>query len=172
MGRLWYDLITLLSSSCCCCCCCCCRYCKYKQPRNQTTDIREQFTDDIPYWQSNHFYFDFQKSITFWVWGGKDIKIFGSGVLNGNGQRWYNEFAGREILDPDNVFYRPILFTTDNATRVSVEGIKQLNSPCWTNFFVRSKDVSFDDVFIHAYSTNKSVCTYHSKYTVGGIEQH
>ncbi|PKY00171.1 putative extracellular exo-polygalacturonase [Aspergillus campestris IBT 28561] len=114
------------------------------------------FTDDIDYWQSNHFYFDFQKSITFWVWGGKDIKIFGSGVLNGNGQRWYNEFAGKEILDPDNVFYRPILFTTDNATRVSVEGIKQLNSPCWTNFFVRSKDVSFDDVFIHAYSTNKS----------------
>ena len=30
--------------------------------------------------------------------GGKDIKIFGSGLLNGNGQRWYNEFAGMEIL--------------------------------------------------------------------------
>lgn len=46
---------------------------------------------------------------------------------------------------------------TDNATRVSVEGITQLNSPCWTNFFVRSNDVSFDDVFINAYSTNASV---------------
>lgn len=46
---------------------------------------------------------------------------------------------------------------TDNATRVSVEGITQLNSPCWTNFFVRTKDVSFDDVFINAYSTNASV---------------
>jgi galacturan 1,4-alpha-galacturonidase len=46
---------------------------------------------------------------------------------------------------------------TDNATRVSVEGITQLNSPCWTNFFVRTKDVSFDDVFINAFSTNASV---------------
>jgi galacturan 1,4-alpha-galacturonidase len=46
---------------------------------------------------------------------------------------------------------------TENATRVSVEGITQLNSPCWTNFFVRTKDISFDNVFIHAYSTNASV---------------
>ncbi|KAJ5186728.1 hypothetical protein N7449_011492 [Penicillium cf. viridicatum] len=115
-----------------------------------------KFTDDIDYWQANHFYYSFQKSITFWVWGGQDIKIFGKGTLNGNGQEWYNAFAGLEVLDPDNTFYRPILFMTDNATRVSVEGITQLNSPCWTNFFVRTKDVSFDDVFINAYSTNAS----------------
>lgn len=30
-----------------------------------------QFTNDIDYWQKNNFYYDFQKSITFWVWGGK-----------------------------------------------------------------------------------------------------
>lgn len=58
----------------------------------------EKFTNDVPYWQANNFYYDFQKSISFWRWGGEDIKIFGSGVLNGNGQRWYNEFAGQEIL--------------------------------------------------------------------------
>ncbi|KAL5362051.1 CobW domain protein [Aspergillus floccosus] len=115
-----------------------------------------KFTDDVPYWQKNNFYYNFQKSISFWRWGGKDIKIFGSGVLNGNGQRWYNEFAGQEILDPDNTFYRPILFVTENATRVSVEGITQLNSPCWTNFFVGSNDVSFDNVYIEAFSTNAS----------------
>ncbi|KAE8385263.1 CobW domain protein [Aspergillus alliaceus] len=115
-----------------------------------------KFTDDVPYWQENNFYYDFQKSISFWRWGGQDIKIFGTGVLNGNGQRWYNEFAGQEILDPNNDYYRPILFLTENATRISVEGITQLNSPCWTNFFVQSKDVSFNDVFIHAFSTNKS----------------
>ncbi|CEJ61734.1 Putative Exo-polygalacturonase [Penicillium brasilianum] len=115
-----------------------------------------KFTDDIKYWQANNFYYSFQKSITFWVWGGKDIKIFGHGTLNGNGQAWYNAFAGREILDSSNTFYRPILFLTDNATRISVEGITQLNSPCWTNFFVRTNDVSFDNVFINAYSTNAS----------------
>ncbi|CAG8240619.1 hypothetical protein PENNAL_c0029G08798 [Penicillium nalgiovense] len=115
-----------------------------------------KFTDDIDYWQENHFYYSYQRSIAFWVWGGQDIKIFGKGTLNGNGQEWYNAFAGMEILDPDNVFYRPVLFTTDNATRVSVEGITQLNSPCWTNFLVRTKDVSFDDVFINSFSTNAS----------------
>jgi galacturan 1,4-alpha-galacturonidase len=30
-----------------------------------------KFTDDIEYWQANNFYYAFQKSITFWVWGGK-----------------------------------------------------------------------------------------------------
>ncbi|KAJ5660726.1 CAZyme family GH28 [Penicillium longicatenatum] len=116
-----------------------------------------KFTNNITYWQANNFYYSFQKSITFWVWGGQDIKIFGKGTLNGNGQKWYDEFSGSQILDPDNTFYRPILFLTDNATRVSVEGITQLNSPCWTNFFVRTNDISFDDVFIHAFSTNASV---------------
>ncbi|EAW13592.1 putative extracellular exo-polygalacturonase [Aspergillus clavatus NRRL 1] len=99
-----------------------------------------------------HFYFDFQKPITFWRWGGQDIRIFGSGVMNGNGQRWYNEFAGfidtDKFQDSNNKYYRPILFVTDNATRLSVEGIAQLNSPCWTNFFVRTKDVLFDNVYI------------------------
>jgi hypothetical protein len=80
--------------------------------------------------------------------------------LNGNGQRWYNEFAGQEILDPDNTYYRPILFVAENATRLSVEGITELNSPCWTNFFVNSKDISFDDVYINAFSTNASVSRY------------
>ncbi|KAJ5260528.1 Glycoside hydrolase family 28 [Penicillium angulare] len=116
-----------------------------------------KFTNNITYWQANNFYYSFQKSITFWRWGGQDIKIFGKGTLDGNGQKWYDEFSGSQILDPDNTFYRPILFLTENATRVSVEGITQLNSPCWTNFFVRTNDVSFDDVFIHAYSTNASV---------------
>lgn len=45
----------------------------------------------------------------------------------------------------------------ENATRVSIEGITELNSPCWNNFFVGSKDISFDNVYIHAFSTNVSV---------------
>jgi galacturan 1,4-alpha-galacturonidase len=57
-----------------------------------------KFTDDIKYWQANNFYHPFQKSISFWVWGGKNIKIYGSGVMNGNGQAWYDGFAGKEIL--------------------------------------------------------------------------
>jgi galacturan 1,4-alpha-galacturonidase len=34
----------------------------------------------------------------FWKWGGKNIKLYGKGVLNGNGQRWWNG------MTPLNVF--------------------------------------------------------------------
>ncbi|KAF1348778.1 glycoside hydrolase family 28 protein [Delphinella strobiligena] len=115
-----------------------------------------KFTDDIEYWQTNNFYYDFQKSITFWVWSGKCIKIYGNGTLNGNGQAWWDQFAGLEILDTSNTYLRPILFLTDNATNVEVTGITQLNSPCWTNFFVRTNKVTFDNVYIEATSNNAS----------------
>ncbi|OCL13760.1 glycoside hydrolase family 28 protein [Glonium stellatum] len=92
------------------------------------------------------------------VWGGKNIKIYGSGTLNGNGQAWYDGFAEAEILDPTNSFYRPILFLTDNATNVDISGIRFLNSPCWNTFLVRTKDISFDRCRFDAFSTNASYC--------------
>lgn len=95
-----------------------------------------RFTNDTPYWQANSFRHPFQNSLMFWKWGGKDVKIYGDGVLNGNGQRWWNEFAGREILDPTNNYLRPILFYAENATGLSIEGIHLKDSPCWTTFFV------------------------------------
>lgn len=55
-----------------------------------------KFTNDTPYWQESAFYHPFQQSLMFWKWGGQDIKIYGEGVMDGNGQRWWNEFAGLE----------------------------------------------------------------------------
>ncbi|KAM7197229.1 exo-polygalacturonase [Rhypophila sp. PSN 637] len=111
-----------------------------------------KFTNDTPYWQANAFRHPFQNSIMFWKWGGKDIKIFGTGVLNGNGQRWWNEFSGLEILDPSNTYLRPILFYAENATRLSIEGIHLKDSPCWTTFFVTSQQISLKDVACTAIS--------------------
>ncbi|OAK98543.1 glycoside hydrolase family 28 protein [Phaeosphaeriaceae sp. SRC1lsM3a] len=115
-----------------------------------------KFTNDIKYWQANNYYYDFQKSITFAVWGGKNVKIYGSGVINGNGQAWWDGFSGAEILDPNNKYLRPILFLTDNATNIEVSGLHLKDSPCWTTFFVRTKNVVFDNVYIDAVSTNAS----------------
>src|SRR4051794_8065413 len=64
-----------------------------------------------------------QNSLMFWKLGGENIKIYGEGVLNGNGQRWWNEFSGLEILDPDNEYLRPVLFYAQNVTGLEVEGI-------------------------------------------------
>ncbi|KAI8941315.1 hypothetical protein NX059_002542 [Plenodomus lindquistii] len=115
-----------------------------------------KFTNDIDYWQKNGYYYDFQRSITFWIWGGKDVKIYGSGVMNGNGQAWWDGFSGASILDPNNKYYRPILFTTDNATNFEISGLHLKDAPCWTTFMVRTKNVIFDDIFIDAVSTNAS----------------
>lgn len=113
-----------------------------------------KFTNDTPYWQANSFHHPFQNSIMFWKWGGKNIKIYGGGSLDGNGQRWWNEFAGLEILDPTNAYLRPILFYAENATNLQIEGIHLRDSPCWTTFIVTSKDISFKDVICTAESNN------------------
>ncbi|KAI2628431.1 family 28 glycosyl hydrolase [Xylaria nigripes] len=119
-------------------------------------DGEVKFTNDTRYWQANAFKHPFQNSLMFWKWGGKDIKIFGDGVLNGNGQRWWNEFAGSDILDPNNEYLRPILFYAQNATNFEMEGIHEKDSPCWTNFFVTSKKISFSDLVVTAVSNNAS----------------
>jgi galacturan 1,4-alpha-galacturonidase len=116
-----------------------------------------KFTDDTPYWQKNAFTHPFQNSIMFWKWGGKDIKIAGTGTLNGNGQRWWNEFDGGEILSGENAYLRPILFYVENATRFSLEGIHLKDSPCWTTFWVTSQDISFKDVACTAESKTTSL---------------
>lgn len=117
-------------------------------------DGEVKFTNDTPYWQANAFRHPFQNSLMFWKWGGRDIRISGEGVLNGNGQRWWNEFAGLEILDPDNTYLRPILFYAENATNLVIEGLHEKDSPCWTNFVVTSKGVTFRDVVVTAESNN------------------
>ncbi|KAL7266456.1 hypothetical protein RUND412_010998 [Rhizina undulata] len=112
------------------------------------------FTDDIEYWQANYFYHPFQDSITFWQWGGKDIVIKGKGEINGNGQAWYDGFAGREILDTSNAYLRPNLFTTVNATGLLIDGITFRNSPCWNNFLITSNDITYKNVLIEAKSSS------------------
>lgn len=102
-------------------------------------DGEVRFTDDTAYWQGAAYTHPFQDTIMFWKWGGNRVRIYGDGVLDGNGQRWWDEFAGHQILDPDNTYLRPVLFYAQNATDLSIEGIHMKDSPCWTNFIVTCK---------------------------------
>ncbi|KAM0198538.1 hypothetical protein ACHAPA_008807 [Fusarium lateritium] len=122
-------------------------------------EIRREFTNDVKYWQENAWYHPFQKSIMFWKWGGTDIKIYGNGVIEGQGQRWWNEFESGtgSILNPDNKYYRPILFYAENTTNLEVSGIHLKDSPCWNNFIVSSKNVKYTDVVATALSNNGSI---------------
>nr|XP_036589175.1 exopolygalacturonase [Colletotrichum truncatum]KAF6800817.1 exopolygalacturonase [Colletotrichum truncatum] len=118
-----------------------------------------KFTNDVAYWQENAFTHPFQKSIMFWKWGGKDIKIYGDGVINGQGQRWWNEFnAGiGSPQNPDNKYLRPILFYVENTTNLEVNGIHMKDSPCWTNFIVGSSNIQYKDVIATAITNNGSI---------------
>ncbi|RKL16212.1 hypothetical protein BFJ68_g5463 [Fusarium oxysporum] len=88
-----------------------------------------RFTDDVEYWQEN-------------AW-----------------QRWWNEFESGtgSILNPDNKYYRPILFYAENTTNLDVSGIHLKDSPCWNNFIVSSNNVKYTDVVATALSNNGSI---------------
>ncbi|CCF36834.1 glycosyl hydrolase family 28 [Colletotrichum higginsianum] len=118
-----------------------------------------KFTDDVKYWQTNAFTHPFQRSIMFWKWGGKDIKIYGDGVINGQGQRWWDEFNSGigSILNPNNKYLRPILFYVENTTNLEVEGIHMKDAPCWTNFIVGSSNIEYRDVIATAITNNGSI---------------
>lgn len=105
-------------------------------------DGEVRFTDDTAYWQGAAYAHPFQNTIMFWKWGGSRVRLYGEGVLDGNGQRWWDEFAGRQILDSDNAYLRPVLFYAENATDLSIEGIHMKDSPCWTNFVVTCESPS------------------------------
>lgn len=83
------------------------------------------FCADVDYWVENSFKIDFQNQSTFWYIGGEDVNVYGAGqgVLNGNGQAWYDRFATVKDL------LRPILFVTNGLEGGSVTGLKMRNSP-------------------------------------------
>ncbi|KAK7455400.1 glycosyl hydrolase family 28 [Colletotrichum acutatum] len=137
-----------------------------------------KFTDDVKYWQTNAFTHPFQKSIMFWKWGGKDIKIYGDGVINGQGSptlvervqlwhridsgmssRWSASMNDKQLTaqNPDNKYLRPILFYVENTTNLEVEGIHMKDSPCWTNFVVGSSNIEYRDVIATAITNNGSI---------------
>ncbi|KAH6703866.1 exopolygalacturonase [Verticillium dahliae] len=67
------------------------------------------FTDDVPQWQATAFKHPFQTNLMYWKWGGKNFKIYGDGVIDGNGERWWREFGELDLPADNNYTYaRPI----------------------------------------------------------------
>lgn len=68
-----------------------------------------KFCDDLNRWLPRNFQFPFQDGSSWWLWGGKDIDLFGLGVgtIDGNGQAWWDANAVSSTIK------RPLLFVTD-----------------------------------------------------------
>ncbi|KAI1261522.1 polygalacturonase [Xylariaceae sp. FL1019] len=102
------------------------------------------FSDDIDYWTANSFKYDFQNSTAYWKIGGKDVNFYGNGVgvINGNGQIWWDAFAANSSL------LRPISLVIDSLEGGSVTGIQMNNPPNWFNFITTSSDILISDMVL------------------------
>ncbi|KAI0785798.1 glycoside hydrolase family 28 protein [Abortiporus biennis] len=120
--------------------------------KNKHIDLQGtiRFNPNLPYWTGHAFYFSFQDQVAFWLLGGQNIVLDGGGTLDGAGQAWYDAFAKNSSLA------RPIILTVYQANNVTVQNIKMINSPEWTNFVNEGTFVTYKNITISAVSTSKN----------------
>jgi galacturan 1,4-alpha-galacturonidase len=85
-----------------------------------------------------------------WRFGGKDVNIYGNGVglINGNGQSWYDRFATNATLE------RPTLMVLDGINGGSVTGLKLRQAPTWNFLVANSSSVLISNIEISVASTS------------------
>ncbi|KAK5701219.1 Exopolygalacturonase X-1 [Elasticomyces elasticus] len=110
-----------------------------------------QFSNDTDYWQGASFFQTFQNATTFFELGGTDVNVYGGGMLDGNGQIWYDLYA-QNIYIP-----RPILFGTIGLHGGSVSNLKLRYSPQYYNFIANSTDVVFQGIDISGFSQSSAL---------------
>lgn len=76
----------------------------------------------------------------------ENIAVTGRGVLNGNGQPWWDKHrdSSSELEYP-----RPKLISFDGCKRVALRDLKLVDSPSWTVNPIRCSDVTIDHLTIH-----------------------
>lgn len=107
-----------------------------------------QFTKDTDYWQKKSFRLVFQNATSFFLLGGKDVNVYGGGTFNGEGQIWWDAFAGNKKTN------RPILFATVGLEKGSISDLSLNASPFWHNIIANSSDVVYTDIRIYSVSNN------------------
>ncbi|KAG8708490.1 hypothetical protein FRC08_018863 [Ceratobasidium sp. 394] len=132
-----------------------------------------RMSDNITYWLKNAtattnitaatypnvVYYKFQDTIAYLVLKGWKqsslVSKTGKGLIDGNGQLWWNAAAGQEILDPASL-RRPVLFTLDGADKVTIDNIGMRNPANWFNWVTDSKYVTYTNIRLSALSANKN----------------
>ncbi|UPK92414.1 hypothetical protein LCI18_003349 [Fusarium solani-melongenae] len=87
------------------------------------------FSGDVNHWKKHSFKYAYQNASTMWKFGGRDVNVFGkgAGVINENGQPWYDGLAADPLLQ------RPVLFLVDGLHGGSVTGLRMDNPPSSTS---------------------------------------
>ena len=79
--------------------------------------------------------------------------ITGTGTINGNGLRFWEEFWIRREFNKDCTnleALRPRLVYISNCSNVQVQDVRLINSPFWTNHIYRSHHVKYINCYIYA----------------------
>ena len=110
------------------------------------------WSPDIPYWLSVSMPIGFQNQSTVWFFGGNKVRFDGynMGVLDGNGQAWYNWAKSR-----GNLPRRPMNINFRRLTNSVVKRLRFKQSQMWTMAVSNSQNVDFDDIHINSTSNTK-----------------
>lgn len=79
--------------------------------------------------------------------------ISGPGTIDGNGFNYWQEFWIRRQWNPqctNKDAQRPRLVYISNSRNVTVQGVRTINSPFWTNHLYRCERVRYLDCYIYA----------------------
>ena len=75
-----------------------------------------------------------------------DVTIKGNGIIEGNGNYWWNRMKTTQTDQPN----RPRLIEIINSSEVSVKNLFLKDSPFWNIHVLYSNDVTISDLIIHA----------------------
>jgi galacturan 1,4-alpha-galacturonidase len=77
---------------------------------------------------------------------------FGHGILNGNGQAWYDFINGT-----NNYPGRPHQITITGTSNSIFEGIRFVQSQMWTMTVIHSENILLQDIYINSTDTEHPV---------------
>ncbi|KIJ39205.1 glycoside hydrolase family 28 protein [Sphaerobolus stellatus SS14] len=134
--------------------------------KSSTVDVLGtlNFQPDIQYWlQSENTYrvIFIQDQSSWFVVTGSDFVIDGhsTGILQGNGQPWWEYFQNHTRADGDG---RPVSLTLSNVTRGVISNFKIESPPFWCNAIADSRDVVYNGITCNATNGNPGIDTYRS----------
>ncbi|KAL6865861.1 hypothetical protein ACO1O0_001960 [Amphichorda felina] len=110
------------------------------------------WSTDIDYWLSVSMPVGFQNQSTVWYFGGDGVTWdgHGDGVLDGNGQVWYDWARGQ-----GNLPRRPMMINWRRLTNSVVRRLSFVQSQMWTMATTWSRNVLFEDIYVNNTSASK-----------------
>ncbi|KAI5778743.1 glycoside hydrolase family 28 protein [Geopyxis carbonaria] len=116
--------------------------------KNVHIDLRGtlQYSDNLRYWIQHSLYQPFQNASIGLEIGGTNLTIdgHGTGVVDGNGQVWYDYTNGFS-----QYFGRPIPFSLRRAHNATATGFRILNSQYWSFLISNSSHVDISHITIN-----------------------